>query len=435
MLDARHHRRFVAAAVLVGLAVRLAFALGYWRDKPLTHDEREYLTLSANLAAGRGLTLDLPGTVPSPGIDRFGRPPVYPAFLSVLVSGNQRMVAGQLPASVPTNVKIAQSLIGAATIALIALIASRAAGPRAGSVAAWLASLHPPLSWVSAYALTESLFAFLALGCVAVLSPLVDRRAGPARGSNEAWVALRAGALSGIGCLTRGLMLFFVPLAAFAMVRSRRASAVCAFLVGAALVLAPWAARNAAVHGRFIFVSSEGGVNFWIGNHPQAVGEGDMAANPQIKRANEDFRARHPGLTAEQLEPYYYQEAFAWIKNEPVAWLALLARKAFYSVVPLGPSYRARSGLYRAGTLIPYLALLPFGLAGTKQLLSGPSPPRALGVLVLAWALAGLAFFPQERFRIPIVDPALIVGAAAWITHRLPGSGGDRRRPAAEAQA
>ena len=53
--------RAVHAAVAVGLLLRLAFGLGYWTGKPLTHDEREYLTLAANVAQGRGFTTELPG--------------------------------------------------------------------------------------------------------------------------------------------------------------------------------------------------------------------------------------------------------------------------------------------------------------------------------------------------------------------------------------
>jgi len=51
-------------------------------------------------------------------------------------------------------------------------------------------------------------------------------------------------------------------------------------------VLAPWTLRNAREYGRFVLVASEGGVTFWTGNPPLAIGEGDMAANPVIKRAN-----------------------------------------------------------------------------------------------------------------------------------------------------
>ena len=36
----------------------------------------------------------------------------------------------------------------------------------------------------------------------------------------------------------------------------------------------------------------------------------------------------------------------------------------------------------------------------------------ALWLMAAATVVAGLVFFPQERFRIPIIDPALIVTAA-----------------------
>ena len=46
MADPAAGRRLILAAAAAGLAVRLAFGLLYWVDKPLTHDEREYLALA-----------------------------------------------------------------------------------------------------------------------------------------------------------------------------------------------------------------------------------------------------------------------------------------------------------------------------------------------------------------------------------------------------
>ena len=54
----RATRRWIAAAALVGLALRLAFGLFYWTNQPLTRDEREYLSLARSLAAGRGYVYD-----------------------------------------------------------------------------------------------------------------------------------------------------------------------------------------------------------------------------------------------------------------------------------------------------------------------------------------------------------------------------------------
>jgi hypothetical protein len=44
---------------------------------------------------------------------------------------------------------------------------------------------------------------------------------------------------------------------------------------------------------------------------------------------------------------------------------------------------------------------------------AGPAPV-ALWLMAAATILSGIVFFPQERFRLPIVDPALIVTAALW---------------------
>ena len=140
-----------------------------------------------------------------------------------------------------------------------------------------------------------------------------------------------------------------------------------------------------------------------------------MAANPEIKRANVALRAAHPGLTPEQLEPVYYREAFGWIRREPFAWAALMVRKAFYTVVPIGPSYRLHSSLYFWGSLIPYALILPLAVAGARGLRGRARQPRAVWMLAASAVLAGLVFFPQERYRIPAIDPALIVCAACWI--------------------
>jgi hypothetical protein len=44
--------------------------------------------------------------------------------------------------------------------------------------------------------------------------------------------------------------------------------------------------------------------------------------------------------------------------------------------------------------------------------------PRTLGLLLLSAVIVCLVFLPQERFRIPVIDPVLIVGAAALVTRR-----------------
>ena len=403
--EATSARRVILAAVAAGLVLRLAFGLLYWNDKPLTHDEREYLALAHSLSAGRGFTYD-------PALDtgtaqQFGRAPGYPLFLAALGAG--RLDAGRAP----RVVQVAQALVGALTIWLIALIAGRSAGPRAGAAAAVVAAIYPPLIFISAYVLSESLYCGLAVGAALVLQRAVDGLDGgdsvaPRRRLRN---AVLLGILAGIGALVRPAMLFFLPLALLWLVKRRQGAAAVVAVLAFAAVVAPWTIRNLRVYDRFVLIASEGGVTFWTGNHPLARGEGDLAANPALKLADLAFRAAHPGASAEALEPVYYSAALAWIRAHPADWVALEARKLFYLVVPIGPSYALHSARYRVASTLPYVIVLPFAVAGAMR--RGVRRPVAMFLLAGSAVIMSLVFFPQERFRIPTIDPALIVAASA----------------------
>ncbi|HEX6976614.1 MAG TPA: hypothetical protein VF147_19540, partial [Vicinamibacterales bacterium] len=237
-------------------------------------------------------------------------------------------------------------------------------------------------------------------------------KAENARGGAAA--ALVAGLLAGIAILVRPVMLFFLPFAAVWLWHRRRPSLAVALIVASLAIVAPWTARNYRVYDRFVLVASEGGVTFWTGNHPLARGEGDLAANPAIKEAEVAFRAAHPGLTPEQLEPLYYRDALGYIAAHPGWWLGLEARKAFYTIVPIGPSYTLHSMRYLALSVLSYGALAVAAIFGVRYM-PRERRPAALLLLAASTIVVSLIFFPQERFRIPVIDPTLIVCAAAGI--------------------
>jgi 4-amino-4-deoxy-L-arabinose transferase-like glycosyltransferase len=396
--------RGVAAAVGVGLVVRLLFAFGYWVDKPLTHDEQEYLHLAQNAAAGRGLTYD-PPEGPAP-VERFGRAPLYPLLLSVV----SRITP---PVHLLSAIRIAQSLLGAVAVLLLALVARQAAGPSAGTIAAWIAALYPPLVWQPSYVLSEALYVPLAFANVLLLAHAIERRH---QASVSSWVLVTCGVLGGLAALTRPVHVVFLIVAGVWLLLRRHGQWAILLAIGALVVIAPWTARNYQQHGRLVLIASEGGITFWTGNHPLSPGEGDMAANPAIKRDNQRLRAEHPGLSAEELEPIYYREALGRIASRPLWWIGLELRKLFYLIVPIGPSYTLHSARYLTATLVSYGVVLPLGCAGLVMLVRQGRSPYALGLLLLSAIVASLIFFPQERFRIPVIDPVLIVGAAALLT-------------------
>jgi 4-amino-4-deoxy-L-arabinose transferase-like glycosyltransferase len=410
--DRARTRRLIAAAALVGLVLRLGFGFGYWVGKPLTHDEREYLALAASISHGKGFTYERPPD--NPDTPRFGRAPGYPLFLAVIGGG-----AGDVDAS-PVQVKIAQSVVGALGVWLIGVIARRAAGPRSGVAAASIAAIYPPLVWICAYVFSEVLFSTMALAAVWLLNVSIDRasRAKSTASRTAPIMAIAAGVLTGGAMLVRPALTFYVPIAVAWLLVQRRARLSALLLLGVLLVVTPWTIRNVRVYHRFVLIASEGGVTFWTGNHPLATGEGDMAANPDIKVSEIAFRRSHPGLSAEELEPLYYGEAARYIAAHPLWWLGLLSKKAFYTVVPLGRSYALHSPLYRMSSRASYLILVPFALLGALSWRRAAHPPESLLPLAMSAVAVCILFFPQERFRIPVIDPALIVCAAVWYARR-----------------
>jgi hypothetical protein len=402
-------RRLILIVAVLGFALRLAFGLFYWIDKPLTHDEREYLALSQSLSAGDGFVY---GSGHETGTaQQFGRAPLYPLFLAAIGAGAKDY------SSSPSRVKFAQSLVGAIGVWIIGMIAIRTAGAAGGVAAALIAACYPPLVWMPAYVLSETLYSTVALGSVLMLDVALDcMQLQNGRDAARRW-SVASGIAAGLAILIRPAMLFFLPLAALWMVRRRRAALAVILVVTAVAVVAPWTARNVRMFHRLVLVASEGGVTFWTGNHPLARGEGDLAANPDIKRAEIAFREARPGLTAEQLEPLYYRDAIQYIVRHPFWWASLLVRKVFYTVVPVGPSYTLHSVSYVVASVASYLLLLPLAAWGWRSR-RHDRRPEALFVLAASSILAGLVFFPQERFRIPVIDPALIVCAAAACADR-----------------
>ena len=393
-------RYAMAAAVLLGLVVRLAFALGYWRDKPMTNDEHEYALLAGSLARGEGYRYP-----ESEAVAGYDRAPGYPLFLAPLVG------PGPVPASVPVTVKAVQCVIGALGVLAVGLLARSVAGDRAGIASAAIAAIYQPLVWMSGFALSEVLYSPMILIAATAIAPLTDG-AGKARPAEGVGRALGVGALLGAAALVRPSALVFLGLAFLWLALRRRAlRAAAALAVGAALLILPWTARNIAEHGRFVLIASEGGITFWTGNHPLSPGDGDMAANVEIKRANLALRQQYAGLTQTELEAVYYREALKAIAADPAWWVGLLAKKFFYTWVPIGPSYKLHSGRHYALTLASYLLTLPFAVAGFVRLVRRGPQPVALWLLGGSAVFTSVLFLSTERYRIPVIDPVLIVCA------------------------
>jgi hypothetical protein len=167
-----------------------------------------------------------------------------------------------------------------------------------------MAAVFPPLvGWP--VRVFESVFWTLGLALALVVSHMLEQR-GPA---TRRW-AFWSGVATGGAVMFRAATSPFVGLLTLWLIWKRQWTALAAVWIGLLIVLTPWTIRNYYhFNGRLVVIASDGGVTFWTGNNPLATGEGDMAANPVLKFANKELRAKYPELNEEAFEPIYYRES------------------------------------------------------------------------------------------------------------------------------
>ncbi len=348
------------------------------------------------------------------------RPPLYPLVLGALMRAIGRGAVA---------LTCAQMMLGIATALLAAWSARRLAGEGAALIAGLLTATAPILPFFEGQRLITSLYTFLATALLALgVAACVGR---PLRGR----AALGAGLLLGISACARPNALVFVPiLLVLCGGAGGRPRAAAWLLLGLALPLGAVFARNVAMGGDRVLISSNAGVNLYIGNRPGSDGMSAVppghAWQPFVSAPNLDAGRR---LTPQETSRYWIGRTLRECGAAPLSSLALLARKtaAFFSAteVPNNLEYRqlARTiPVLRAP--LPSLALLaPLAGLGVAVALTRRRRGDSLLLAFLALHLVAVVpFFVCARFRTPAL-PLLAVLAALGLT-ALPRLGSRRAR-------
>ena len=343
--------------------------------------------------------------------------------------------------------RLLQVLLGGAAVGLLAATARRLfRGEAVAGVAAWLWALTGVVVFHEVLLLQSALDPFLT---ALALFALVRATAG-----TGLWGFALAGGALGLLVANRPNALPAAVAAALVVVvlrRTRRSVLQAAVLgVGLLVAVAPFSIRNRVVAGEWILVSSHGGLNFYIGNNPEADGtyREVPGITPAIEgQARDATRVASEALgrpaSASEVSGYFFRRALAWMGSEPRAAAALFVRKVGYVLnaveVPLNYSY----AYYRrdAPTLLRVLVvgswlLVPLGLLGLVV-----RPPAADRVGWTAWAsfipvyaLSVALFFVSARYRLPLLVP-LAVSAAAAVSRLAGWLRAGRRRALAGAMA
>ena len=410
------------AFIALGVALRTAWVLAV--DPELVKDSVWYFTHAVDIAEGRGY-------------QEAGQPTAYwPVGYPALLGGLFHLVGPDLLTARLLNVALA-----AATLGCILVAARRVTGsPLAANLAVLLYAVYPADIAYCSLIVTEPLFNALVMAGAACLLALRHPVARPAA----------AGVCFGLAALTRahGLLLpALIGIGAFLLAGDswkRTTAIVAATYLALAATLAPWCIRNLIQLDAFVPVSSNGGVNLYIGNNPHATGSYHF--DDQVKaplRAAGIARWRGgPGEV--KLDRVASALARRYMVDNPGATIALWPAKltALYAEETAAAGWNRRvpasqAGLVRAigrtsGIFYPVLCFLALlGLAASQLAhrvghLRVRAPLFAAAVAIampgLGWSAVAVAALlgwlavrdgSPPRLVLPWLAPAVIVGFTA----------------------
>jgi 4-amino-4-deoxy-L-arabinose transferase-like glycosyltransferase len=337
-------------------------------------------------------------------------PPGYYYFLAGIYA-----VAGHSYVAV----RSIQALVDTLTCVLIYLLGKEVFGETAGMLAATLAAVYPPLIFYTGVLLTESVTTCLLAGAAWVLL-----RCSRTRQHLRPVLLILAGLLLGLAIITRSVLLFSLPfvLIWLLFVADRwpgwKAATryALALLVPVVLIIAPITIRNYQIHSKFILISTNGGVNFFLGHGGTERLKNKVRNMPEVFSEGEIIGIS--SRTQPEEEAYFYRLGWEYIRGHVLPTLRSLPDKLnhMYWASDYWPASEAQANLLRSVDLVFWrLMILPLSFVGLL-LFRGQKRRRSglLYLLILSTVAIPVVFWAQSRFRMPVV-PCFVALAAGTV--------------------
>jgi hypothetical protein len=181
------------------------------------------------------------------------------------------------------------------------------------------------------------------------------------------------------------------------------------------VLLLPWTLRNYRAFGEAIPVSTNGGVNFFIGNNPFSTGTYHLTSVQNI-----------PGSTELERNRLGYSKGMQFVASNPCRFLIrgiqkmyymygneLLAMDwSFYSVQNRGPLRTAATYIAQAA----YLLIMLGAVVGLRMWFGNRNTKLLLPMLVIgAWSLIHFVYFGESRFHYPLIPLFAVFAAVACL--------------------
>ena len=378
------YRHLVALALLIGFGIRLALALG---DDLITNDAAAYLRSGESLWSGHGFRRD--------GHPELHFPPLYPATLG----GLDRLLGDPLRAMVAATLVASTGLL-----LIVASLARRLGGDRAGVAAVWVAALATgltdvPVTYGSG---NEVVFVLLVLAAFRLSILAHDRTSTPRHVA-----ALGAGLMVGCAFITRPEGLLYVVVAVAVLLApilfraardwGSRAVAVAFVMAGTLAFVVPYASYLHTNTGKWELTAktTDASIEAW-----QAVAKHDRRARDAVVYELADDGET---LVTER------SSLMELVREDPSGYRDILQTNVEeWADAVIAPVERGSLGW----SLLP-LPLSLLAAWGAWRLRRQPSVWLLLTCMALPTATA-LAFFVQVRYLIPATAFCCILAGLAF---------------------
>jgi len=379
------------AFFLLALAIRLLALCSEpasWQT-PLKKDALLYHSLAVSLTEGSGLEYDGNLAVVTP---------FYPLFLAGIyhLCGLDRFF-----------VLLAQCLLGSLLVLYVYRIGVSVFSPTVAKVGAVVTAFYWPLVATGLKISSEALFIPLLAAAVYYSFLALNRK-------QVGWVIAGA-ALLGLASLTRPVA-FFLPavvIACFALAyRSQKDKKLLVntalYVVIFSITIIPWALRNHARLGHYVFTSTNSGMVLSLGNMPR---QGKIFGFNWRKEWLEPSQRHILDLPEIERDRALKEMAVDHLKKHPGKIPRLLLLKSLYFFSPFDWEVLG----HEDGVLNPWFFwVLLFAVFGLFSLSWKPDHFLPAGLLVYFFALS-LVTYASPRLRLP-VDPFFILFASAgWV--------------------
>lgn len=350
-------------------------------------------------------------------------PPGYPLTLAVVYAATgDSVLAGQL-----LNV-----LFGAATVALVFLIARRLFDLTAAVFAGLSLAVLPSHILFSSVLLSETYFGFLlALLLTITVYFVLDtpRRDQPTTNIGGPAIIFALGVLTAFAGYVRGEFLIYGGvLALLVLWRFGRSSPVplAALAIGAAFVVVPWTVRNAVTMDELIVGTTGAGRVMYQGHNPETDGGPSLIATGQLE-------AQFIGLPRKELELRSNKEgsrlAREWALDHPVEELRLVPKRLYRlfrsdeSGVTWLQSNKPWFGAEGADRLIRLSSFVFFGLIAVALASAPrwwrPRDPRfwaIFGIVPFYMLIFGVLFIGDPRYHYALYIPITVFASTGLAT-------------------